>query len=176
MRRWIQLWGLLVAVAVAAAACSGGATDTSVPATTAAPATTSDGMPALTTSPTSQSPTSQAPPATTATTAAPSTTSGATTTTAPTTTLGASEFVAIDISVEDSEVAGPGRVDVPLGSEIRLTVTSDETDEVHFHGYDIFADVAPDAPARMILVADIPGVFEVELEGAGLELVIVEVR
>ena len=65
---------------------------------------------------------------------------------------------------------------VPFGTQIRLTVTSDEADQVHFHGYDVFADVAPGAPAMMILIADIPGVFEVELEGRGVELVIVEVK
>lgn len=76
----------------------------------------------------------------------------------------------------DGEVAGPGRVTVPLGSQIRLEVTADEADEVHFHGYDVFADVAPGAPAVILLTADIPGVFEVELEGRGLELVLVEVK
>ena len=33
------------------------------------------------------------------------------------------------------------------------------------HGYDLLADVAPGAPAEITFVAEIPGQFEVELEG-----------
>jgi len=54
-------------------------------------------------------------------------------------------------------------------------VTADVVDEVHVHGYDLFADVAPGAPATINFVADIPGVWEVELEGAGALLVELEV-
>ncbi|NND02744.1 MAG: hypothetical protein HKN91_08155 [Acidimicrobiia bacterium] len=105
------------------------------------------------------------------------TTASPSTTTAPTTTaVSGPQAVAITVSVADGEVSGPGRVAVALGAQITLTVNSDEADEVHFHGYDVFADVAPAAPAVILLIADIPGVFEVELEGRGLELLIVEVR
>jgi hypothetical protein len=41
---------------------------------------------------------------------------------------------------------------------------------VHVHGYDLMADVAPGSPARIDFVADVPGVFEVELEDAGTPL------
>ncbi len=134
---------------------------TSEPATTAGASTTV----ATTTAPTTSTPTSTATPTTTR--VPPPTTS---------TTLAGPDTVTITVSVTDGEVSGPGRVTVPFGAQIRLTVSSDEADEVHFHGYDRFADVAPGAPAIMILLADIPGVFEVELEGRGLELVVVEVK
>ena len=132
---------------------SAGATTTASTATTTAPTTTG-----LTTT---TSTTTTAPPDTTTTTSTVARPPG---------------IVTLTVDVEDGEVSGPGRVTVPLGSQLRLTVTSDEADEVHFHGYDVFANVAPGAPAVLLLVADIPGVFEVELEGRGLELVIVEVK
>jgi hypothetical protein len=57
-------------------------------------------------------------------------------------------------------------VDVLRGRTVRLRVTADVSDEVHVHGYDRFAEVAPDRPAIIEFVADIEGIFEVELEGA----------
>lgn len=142
-------------------ATSGASTTTSAEATTTATTAT-------TTAPATTGVTSTSTSTPTATTPAPSTTTS--------TTLAVLATVDVVVTVSDGEVSGPGRVTAPLGSQIRLTVTSDEADEVHFHGYDVFADVAPGAPAMMLLVADIPGVFEVELEGRGLELVIVEVK
>lgn len=67
-------------------------------------------------------------------------------------------------------VEGPSRPRVDLGAEITVRVTADVADEVHVHGYDVFADVAPGAPAEMTLTTDIPGIFEVELESSGLVL------
>ena len=56
------------------------------------------------------------------------------------------------------------------------SVTADVADEVHFHGYDLYGDVAPGQPAIIKVEALIPGVFEVELEGSRLELVLIEVK
>ena len=53
------------------------------------------------------------------------------------------------------------------GDSVRILVDADVSDEVHLHGYDLMADVTPDEPARIDFVANAPGVFEVELEGAG---------
>ena len=57
-----------------------------------------------------------------------------------------------------------------------ITIVADVTDEVHVHGYDLLATVTPDGPAVIEFAATIPGVFEVELEGAHLELLLLEVR
>lgn len=65
---------------------------------------------------------------------------------------------------------GVQHVDVPLGEAVVIRVEADEADEVHVHGYDLSADVAPGSPATIELTADIPGQFEVELEQAGLLL------
>ncbi len=63
-----------------------------------------------------------------------------------------------------------------LGGTLVITVAADVSDEVHLHGYDVLADVAPGQPAILEVAATIPGVFEVELEGARLELAVIEVR
>ena len=55
------------------------------------------------------------------------------------------------------------------GERVRL-VEADVSDEVHVHGYDLLAEVSPDEPAVIVFRANAPGVFEVELEGAGLLL------
>jgi hypothetical protein len=81
----------------------------------------------------------------------------------------------VSITVSGDRVDGPGRVRVKLGEEVRLEVVADRSDEVHVHGYDLYADVAPDSPAVIVFTADVPGIFEVELESAHLPLVELEV-
>lgn len=80
-----------------------------------------------------------------------------------------------EIEVVSGEVAGGGRLQAELGSTVRLVVEADASDEVHIHGYDLFAEVTPGQLATIELVANIPGVFDVELENAGLELAQLEV-
>lgn len=80
------------------------------------------------------------------------------------------------VTVRDGAVAGGARdVRVPLGEEVVLRVESDVADEVHVHGYDLFVDVVPGAVAELRFVADLAGVWEVELEGAGLDLAALQV-
>lgn len=81
----------------------------------------------------------------------------------------------IEVTVSDGEVEGGGRVPVELGSTVRLGVIADLTDEVHVHGYDLTAPVTPAQPADLEFTADIPGVFEVELEESGVKLADLEV-
>lgn len=51
-----------------------------------------------------------------------------------------------------------------------LIVSADVADEVHVHGYDLMADVAPGSPARISFEASVPGRFEVELESRALQI------
>ena len=53
---------------------------------------------------------------------------------------------------------------------VELVVHSDVADEVHVHGYDLMRDVAPGSPARIGFAATIPGRFEIELEGRGVQI------
>lgn len=101
------------------------------------------------------------------------TTSGSTATeTAATTaqTTTESNRTLILVRVAAGMITGGGRQSVPLGSEVSIRVTSDVAEEVHLHGYDRKVDVTPDAPATLTFTADIPGVFEVELESRALKL------
>jgi hypothetical protein len=85
--------------------------------------------------------------------------------------------VLVPVKVSAGKVLPPThRVDVPLGHRVRVQVDSDVSDEVHVHGYDLKKNVAPGAPATVEFVADQPGLFEVELEAAKLQLVQLEVH
>ena len=80
---------------------------------------------------------------------------------------------AADVTIEVTYAAGEvvladPRPSVPLGSTVELVLTSDVNEELHLHGYDITVDVAAGETQRVRFVADIPGVFEVELEQSGL--------
>ncbi len=57
---------------------------------------------------------------------------------------------------------GVKTVVVAKGQPIRFTVTSDEADDVHVHGYDVEQPVGPGAPATFGFRADVEGIFEVE--------------
>ena len=72
--------------------------------------------------------------------------------------------------VSGGEVEGPGQVTATVDEEVVFTVSSDTADEVHVHGYDATVPVTPGKPATVRFQADIPGVFEVELEDSGLLL------
>ena len=67
-------------------------------------------------------------------------------------------------------VGGVQTIEVEAGDRIRFTVSSDQSDEVHVHGYDLEKPVAPDAPARFSFTADADGIFEVELHGSGAQI------
>lgn len=83
----------------------------------------------------------------------------------------------IELTVHEGEVSGAERTTVvPLGTEVTISVLSDVDDEIHVHGYDVRQDVVAGEITALSFVADIPGVFGVELEDAGVQLVELEVR
>lgn len=86
------------------------------------------------------------------------------------TTSPASGVSTIEVTVASGAVDGPGEFEVNQGDDVEIIVHADVSDEVHVHGYDLHADVTPDSPARVSFTADAPGIFEVELESAGLLL------
>jgi hypothetical protein len=65
---------------------------------------------------------------------------------------------------------GITRATVHQGDRVVVAVTSDVSDEVHVHGYDLKANVAPGKPARISFVANIPGRFDIELESRSLQI------
>jgi hypothetical protein len=107
--------------------------------------------------------TTEAAPSTT-TTVAPTTTSTAQTTTTVAATTTTSQQ--IDVTFEGGVVTGPGRVTATVGDEVSVWVLSDVDAEIHVHGYDLFFDAAAGAPVEVTFTADVPGIFEVEVEGS----------
>ena len=64
----------------------------------------------------------------------------------------------------------PANVPVPVGSPVRLAVTSDVADEIHVHGYDLEKTVQPGSTATFDFTATQTGTFEVETHESGLLL------
>jgi heme/copper-type cytochrome/quinol oxidase subunit 2 len=68
-------------------------------------------------------------------------------------------------------VGGVKTITVEKGDRVRIRVSSTDTaDEIHLHGYDTYADVAPDRSARFSFKADLEGIFEIELHGSGTQI------
>jgi len=108
----------------------------------------------------------------TSTTETMTSTTGATTTTfAATTTTAAS----IDVTVSAGEVAGPERFSFAIGDEVSIWVLADTSDEIHVHGYDVYFEIQPGDPVEIAFTADVPGIFEVELESSHVPLFEAEV-
>lgn len=72
----------------------------------------------------------------------------------------------VEVTVTNGNVKGPKAVEVKTGEEVSIAVTSDEADHVHVHGYDRLIDLEPGKRGVLRFTADIPGVWEVELEDA----------
>lgn len=117
-------------------------------------------------------------------TTGPSTTGVDTTTTTGSTTSTDAPGLLIEVAVRgggvvlvvDSLALEPGvRVSVAVGSLVRIVTSGEVAEEVHVHGYDVAIDVTPGEEETAEFTADIPGIFEVELEGAGTVLLELEV-
>lgn len=64
----------------------------------------------------------------------------------------------------------PTRREFTKGETVQIVVTSDVPEEIHVHGYDKSVKLEPGVTSTLGFVADIPGVFEVELEHSGKHL------
>jgi heme/copper-type cytochrome/quinol oxidase subunit 2 len=105
------------------------------------------------------------------------TTTAAQTTTATTTTAPAEpQVVRISVSVPGDRAPTVKHFTIQQGRQVVFVVESELADEVHLHGYDLSADVAPGAPATIRFKATAPGLFEAELESRSLPIAEIEVR
>jgi hypothetical protein len=112
-----------------------------------------------------------------ATTVTTSTITGDSTSSQATTTTAGFSGVLIEATVTGDKVeTASRRVRIDRGQKVRIRVQADRAEEVHLHGYDLSADVAPGRPAVIDFTADAPGVFEVELEQAHLRLFELQVQ
>ncbi|WP_433550011.1 hypothetical protein ACQP08_18665 [Micromonospora zamorensis] len=120
----------------------------------------------------SAAPTSAAPPS--ATTTAAATTAGATPSVAASTPAVDRE---ITVTIAKRRVDPPtGRITVGKGELVRITVTSDVSDELHVHGYDLGARLPAGTPGLVEFRADKTGLFEVETHETELVLFQLVVR
>lgn len=77
----------------------------------------------------------------------------------------------IAVTLAGGEVSGvEGRVEVRKGEQVVLRITADIVEEIHVHGYDLYADLVPGQTAQLAFTADLPGSYEVELHQAGRPL------
>ncbi len=53
------------------------------------------------------------------------------------------------------------------GQSVMVTVTSDEADELHIHGYDKEVELQPGKPGSVTFTADTKGTFEIETHESG---------
>jgi hypothetical protein len=81
------------------------------------------------------------------------------------------DLVPVAVTISGGQVEPPpARVDVPQGHTVLITVTSDEHDELHVHGYDLDVELLPGESGPIEFVADRTGLFEVETHHSGLQL------
>jgi hypothetical protein len=82
----------------------------------------------------------------------------------------------ITVTIAHGKASGDtGRITVAAGTPVTLVVTSDVPDQVHLHGYDIEKDLVPAKPTTLSFVADVPGVFDVELHEADIVILHLQV-
>tara|TARA_B110000438_G_C15524296_1_gene525592 strand:- start:82 stop:543 length:462 start_codon:yes stop_codon:yes gene_type:complete len=78
--------------------------------------------------------------------------------------------------VQGEVVGGIQRVRAQMGEVVALAVASDAPEILHLHGYDLVVTIEPGISAVLVFEASIPGIFEMELENAGLLIAKVEIR
>ncbi len=80
----------------------------------------------------------------------------------------AAETKSFTIAIKGGKVDRRQRtIRVRKGDDVRLTVTSDKSAELHLHGYDRRLNVTPGAAATLSIAADLVGRFPVTRHGKG---------
>lgn len=65
---------------------------------------------------------------------------------------------------------GVETLEVDKGETVEFLVRSDVAEHVHVHGYDLFEDIAAGGNVKFSFVAEIDGIFEVELEDSATQI------
>ena len=69
---------------------------------------------------------------------------------------------------DGAPVGGPLEVEVTVGEELRIDITTDAPDELHLHTYDVYLDIVPGKTNELVVEnADIEGVIELESHSTG---------
>lgn len=85
----------------------------------------------------------------------------------------ATDTVVVDIAIKDGKATPQGaRVDVAVGQEVTLRVTSDAADEIHVHSEPEHSyDVVPGGSKDFTFTVEIPGQVAVESHHLGVTIV-----
>lgn len=67
----------------------------------------------------------------------------------------------IDLVVTDPPAA-TRKVDIALGAEVTLVITTPVDDRVHVHGYEIETEIPAGVPTQVVFDATMAGTYEVE--------------
>ncbi len=87
------------------------------------------------------------------------------------------DAVIIEITLVGGVVTpAENEVQVPVGSTVRLLITSDTDDEAHVHGYELTLDLPAGEQSELEFVADVAGIFDVESHESGQLLCLLRVE
>jgi hypothetical protein len=84
--------------------------------------------------------------------------------------------VVINVVYDSAKSFTPQTYNVTEGSEVKIQVTSDIADELHFHGYDLHTDLESGKQGEIDFTANTTGRFEFELEDQKTTLGVIEVH
>jgi len=78
----------------------------------------------------------------------------------------------VEVRVRDGQpVDGVKKIKAQKGDRVRIEVSSPDTsDEIHVHGYDVSRDLKAGGRVRFSFEATAEGIFEIELEGAHVQI------
>lgn len=67
----------------------------------------------------------------------------------------------VEVTITDPP-GPPQRIEVQLGSEVTLRITTASNDKAHVHGYEIEEDIEAGTPTDIVFTASMAGSYEVE--------------
>lgn len=82
----------------------------------------------------------------------------------------AADVQSFHFEVRQGEVIGPERMTLTQGFPVQLTLVSDQDDQMHLHGYELWTEVNAGQVASLAFPASYSGRFELELHEAELSL------
>lgn len=82
----------------------------------------------------------------------------------------------VDLVVQGGQlISGPRLVKLVRDEVVEMTVVSDRADELHVHGYNLYATLTPGKPATLRFTARRTGRFGFELHKSGADLGVFEI-
>ena len=82
-----------------------------------------------------------------------------------------SDLVSFMVSVKNGIPERLEVIEATLGTKGLIKISSEVSTELHFHGYDLYLDIAPGESNEIIIDFTIAGEFEVEDHNSGYEVV-----